>query len=129
MKHTRTSSQGQALITMLFIMVIGVLVTTGAVFALYNNTSIASNDELGMIARTTAEAGIENALLRIIRDPAYVGETIDFGGGRSAIVTVASSSSQLVTSVGTISSVTRKLQVGIQYNQGILTIVSWSEIP
>ncbi len=117
------------MITMLYIMVIGVLVTTGAVYMLFTNTAVATTDELSMMARTAAESGVENALLRLIRNPSYTGETLTLDGGRTATVTVASSSSEVITSAGSAGSVTRRVQATIQYNQGILTVVSWKEIP
>lgn len=129
MKHAHVLSRGQAMIMMLYIMVIGVIVTTGAVYALFNNTAVASMDELGMLAHSAAESGIENALLRLIRDPTYVGETVTFDTQRSAVVTVASASPQVITSVGITGRVTRKVQTAVQYNSGILTIVSWVDIP
>ena len=57
------------------------------------------------------------------------GETLMLGGGRTATVTVASNSSEIITSVGAIENVTRRVQADIRYNQGILTITSWKEIP
>lgn len=124
MKYKR----GQALITMLFIIVIGVLIATGAVFVLYTNTAVASSDELGLGAKAAAESGIENGILRLIRNPAYTGETLTLTGNRTAVVTVASSSSIFITSTGTQGNISRQVQAALQYVQGILTIVSWKEI-
>ncbi len=117
------------MITMLYIMVIGVLVATGAVYALFNNTSVASMDELGLLAHSAAESGIENALLRLIRDPTYTGETLSFGNQRTAVITVTGASPQLITSVGTIDNVSRKVQAAVNYTNGTFTILSWADVP
>jgi protein-S-isoprenylcysteine O-methyltransferase Ste14 len=130
MKQTRIQLQnGQAMITMLYMMVIGVLVTTGAVYALFTNISIASLDERGLLAHAAAESGIENGLLRLIRNPSYTGETLVFDAQRSAIITVASTSSQMITSVGIAGNTTRKITAAVQYINGIFTITSWKDVP
>lgn len=130
MKHMqRVYETGQAMITMLYIMVIGVLVTTGAVYAMVNNTSVASLDELGLMAHSAAESGIENAILRLIRDPAYVGETVTIASQQRADVSIAGVSPQIITSVGIAGGVRRKTQAAVQYTSGMLTIVSWKDVP
>lgn len=117
------------MITVLYVMIIGVLVTTGAIYALLNVTSSSSGDELGILARTAAESGAENAVLRLIRDPAYIGETMTLDGGRTATISVTGGSSPVITSVGTVADVSRRIQVAIQYTNGAVTVTSWKEIP
>jgi hypothetical protein len=117
------------MITMLYIMVIGVLVTTGAVYALYSNTAVATVDESSTLAYTFAENGIENALLRLIRDPEYIGETLVFGNHRNVEISVTGGSPQFVTAVGYSGNASRVLQVSVQYVGGDLVVDSWKEIP
>ena len=117
------------MITMLYIMVVGILVTTGAAFALISNTQAATTYEAGTLAQTVAESGLENALLRLIRDPSYAGETFVIVSGQSATVTVSTASGIVVTSSGSVGNAVRQVQAEIHYNDGILTIDSWKELP
>ncbi|HLD25400.1 MAG TPA: hypothetical protein VJB96_05795 [Patescibacteria group bacterium] len=120
---------GQVMITMLYIMVIGILVTTGATYAVIANTQSTTTYELGTRAHQAAESGIENALIRLIRDPAYAGETLVVAPGETATITVSTASGIVVTSSGTAGGTTRQIETTIQYNNGILTILSWKELP
>jgi len=129
MKKPNSRSRGQAMITMLYIMVIGVLVTTGAVYALYSNTVVATVDEASISAYAYAENGIENALLRLIRDPDYTGETLVFGDQQDVEVSILSGSPQYITAAGRSGKASRVLQVAVQYIEGELVIDSWKEIP
>ncbi len=128
MKHGHAQS-GQALISVLYTMVVGLLVTTGAAFALIANIQAATGFEQGTLAHSAAESGIENAILRYIRNPAYTGETLVIDDDRTAEVTVSSASGIVVTSTGTYGSAMRRIEATMHYNGGVLVIDSWTEIP
>jgi hypothetical protein len=127
--HTKSKSQGTVMITMLYIMIVGMLITTGAAYALIANTQSTTVYEAGTHAQAVAESGLENGLLRLIRDPDYTGETIDFGSGQTAVVTVTSVSGTVVTSTGTVGIISRQMEARIHYNEGVLVIDSWKELP
>ena len=129
MKQHLYHQKGQAMITVLFVAVIGIVVTTGALYAHVNNTVSSSLGELSILAHSAAESGVENALLRLIRDPTYTGETLTLEGGRSAIVTVTGSSQKTITSNGKAGSVTQRVGAVVHYTGGILVIDSWGDIP
>lgn len=130
MKHLRyKQSRGQVMITMLYIMVVGILVTTGAAFALIANTQSTTTFETGARARQVAESGIENALIRLVRNPAYAGESLEVNPGETATITVSNDSGIVVTSLGVSGSTSRQIQVSVEYNDGILTVQSWKELP
>jgi Tfp pilus assembly protein PilX len=126
MKKNR--SRGQALITILFITVIAI--TIGASAAVVATLDARSTQRVasGTEAYYIAESGIENAMLRLLRDPEYKGETLLISGG-SAKVTVSITSPKTVTSTGTIDNYQRTIQTIVGYNNGVFTITSWKEIP
>jgi Tfp pilus assembly protein PilX len=75
------NQQGQALITLLFFMIIGVTLLTAASIVTLGNVASTSSAEQGTIAYYNAEAGIEDALIQILRYPpgyatSYNGTTI-----------------------------------------------------
>lgn len=122
-------NSGQVLIAMLYVMVIGILVTTGAIYALINNTQATSMFEAGSLAHSAAESGAENALLRLVRNPTYSGELFTLSPGQSALVTVSTSSGITILSSGTYGTIQKQIEVEVHYNGGELVTDSWRELP
>lgn len=115
---------------MLYIMIIGVLVTTGAVYSLISNTQSASFFESGSQAYAAAENGVENALLRLIRNPSYSGETLTMDGGQGVVITVnTASGTSVIMSSGTYGNTMKQVEVKVHYNGGVLYIDSWKDFP
>lgn len=118
---------GQALVTLLFFIIIGISITTAAAIVILTSSDTASSFELGTNAYYIAESGVENALLQLERNPSYTGEVLPVGSG-TATVTVATGSSMIITSVGNLGNYLRKIQVQAVYNNNILSVTSWKEI-
>ena len=118
--------KGQALVTLLFFMVIGITITSAAVVVIVTNALSATRFEQGTDAYDIAESGAENALLRLLRNPFYTGETLPIGNG-TATITVANNT---IISSGSaaFNNEIRTIQVNTVYNNGILTVTSWKEI-
>ena len=124
----KINQKGQALVSLLFIVLIGFTVITMAVILLYVNSQSASITEQGTYAYYVAESGAEEALLRTLRNPSYVGtqigQPLSISSGSADIVV----SNGIITSTGKYNGAVRKIQVKTVYNNGILTITSWKEI-
>ncbi|MBI4009480.1 hypothetical protein HY357_04550 [Candidatus Roizmanbacteria bacterium] len=119
--------KGQALIMLLVFIIIGITVTSAAVAIMIINSTSAQKAESGTVAFQIAESGIENALLRLLRDPTYTGETnLPIGDGSSSI-SVIGSNPYTITATGVNGNFTRKLEAVVNYN-GIMNITSWREI-
>ena len=118
--------KGQALVTLLFFMVIGITITSAAVVVIVTNALSATRFEQGTDAYDIAESGAENALLRLLRNPFYTGETLPIGNG-TATITVANNT---IISSGSaaFNNEIRTIQVNTVYNNGILTVTSWKEM-
>jgi hypothetical protein len=123
------SKRGETLITLLVFMVVAITVTTTATLVILANSLNASNLEVGLIAENIAESGIENALLRLLRDPSYTGETLTVGQGTATVV-VTGTNPVVITSTGKLNNVVRKIQVTAGNNSGILAVTPpWQEVP
>ena len=118
------NSKGQALVTLLFFVIIGITIISAEAIVLYTNILSASTAEQGADAYYIAESGIEEGLLRIIRDSNYSGGTLIVGSGNVAIEV----DNGTITATGTYNNVVRKIQAETTYNNGVLTIDSWREI-
>lgn len=122
--------KGQALITLLFISVIGITIATGAVMMVVINAQSGLSNQQGSIAYEIAESGAENALLRILRDPAYAGETnLTIGSGTVDIQVSSNSGVFIATSSGKIGNYVRKVQLTSHFTPDyVLVIDSKKEI-
>lgn len=119
--------RGQALITLLFFVLISLTITTGAIIIIIANSLSVSRFQEGAIAYYAAESGIENALLRLLRDPSYTGETLVIGSSTST-VSVAGSNSKIITSVTQNGKYKRTVSVQMDYNNGYYTYSNWKEL-
>lgn len=120
----KTRQKGQAVVTLLFFMVISMSIITAIVIVVVNSAASGSNVEQGTVAYYSAETGAENALLRLVRDPSYTGETMNVNG---ATVTIQVSGST-ITSTAQYANSIRKVQVQTLYNNNVLSVTSWKEI-
>jgi hypothetical protein len=124
-----SNRKGQALVTLLFISVIGITIAVAAAVFIFQNIQASTVTEQGVDAYYVAEAGIEEGLLRTIRNASYSGtlpgQPLTVGGGS---VVISTGSGGIITAVGTYNNSVRKIQVKTVYNNGILQISSWKEI-
>lgn len=118
--------KGQALITLLFFMLISLTITSAAIIIIISNSISASKLGDGTVAYYAAESGIENALIRLLRDEDYIGETLVVGTG-TAIVTVSGDSTKTVVSVGQSGNFKRTVTAKMTYDNGYYTFSNWKE--
>lgn len=118
---------GATLIILLVVMIVAITVTTASVMMIVGNSQGASDYEQGLMARNIAESGVENAFLRLLRDPTYSGETLTVGQGSSTI-TVTGGTPQVITSRGQLGNFVRSVSATVTYSAGILTISPIREI-
>lgn len=118
---------GQALLMLVFITLIALTIIASAAVVVSGNISSASVMEQGNHAYNIAESGVEEALIRMLRDPNYAGTggtPMSINGGTVSIVV----SNGVITSTGVYNKNVRKIQAQTVYNNNVLTISSWKEI-
>jgi hypothetical protein len=120
--------QGQTLITLIFFMVIAVSIVSAAVVMIYLSAKAQSKQQLSEDAYAAAESGAENALLRLLRDPSYTGETMSIDDG-SVTTSISGSNPVTITSIGKEGDNTREIHVTAGYTNNVLTVSSWKEVP
>ncbi len=119
--------RGQALITLLFFVLISLTITSGAIIIIIANSISGSRSQEGTLAYYIAESGVENALLRLLREPNYTGETLTIGS-TTAVITVTGANPKTVVSVGQNGNFKRTVQAQMTYSNGYYTFSSWREI-
>lgn len=127
MKYNKNNERGQALVTLLYIMVIGIAITSAIAVIMLVNILGGGTMQQGELAYYTAESGIENAMLNLLRNPSYTGETFNLGAG-SVTTQVTSQNPLTIVATGRYNNIARKIQVQTIYNNNVLTISSWKEI-
>lgn len=120
-------NKGQALITLLFFMIIALIVTTASIVIMFTNSGSANIIQQTDNSYYIAESGMENAILRLIRDPNYRGETLSIGDG-SATVQINGSNPYTLVSVGQDGNFKHTIQVSANYTNDVLNISDWKEI-
>ncbi|MFH1832602.1 MAG: hypothetical protein ABH816_00345 [Candidatus Levyibacteriota bacterium] len=119
--------KGQALVTLLVFIVVGITIVTSAIEIIFVNSLAASKMENGINNYYLAESGIENGILRLLRNPDYTGETLSLAEGNVGIQ-VVHGNPIIMTSQAVENNILRKIQAEIVYNNGMLIISSWKEI-
>lgn len=121
------SSHGQALISLLFFVVIAVTISSAAVVIIIINSLSVNKLSEGNNSYYVAESGMEDALLRLLRNPNFTGETLTVGTGKTQ-VSVTGSNPIILTSQATLGNFASKIQVKANYSNNILTVLSWQEV-
>lgn len=124
----KPNQNGQTLVALLAFMTMAITITTAATTVTLINSQAGSAYAQSQEAFGYAEAGAENALLRLLRDPSFSSETLSFSGG-SATISVSGSTTKTIVSEGVSGSFRRKVQVTATHSNDIITVINWSEIP
>ena len=115
------------MITLLFFVLISLTITSAAIIIIIINSISVSRFQEGTLAYYLAESGVENALLRLLRDPNYTGETLTIGSG-TAVITVTGINPKTVVVVSQNGNFKRTVQAQMSYNNGYYTFSNWKEI-
>lgn len=119
---------GQSLIILLVFVAVAVTITAASASLAVINSSSSSNIELGQLTYNITESGIENALMRLLRDPEYTGETLTVDDGTATITVAGTYPSLTVVSQGTLGGFSRRIQAVVQFTSGVMSISSWREV-
>lgn len=120
--------KGQTLVLLLAFMAISITVTAASVGLSISGTQASSRQELGAVAYSVAESGAENALMSLLRNPGYGGETLTVGSGVATITVTGVGNTYTITSTGRVGSFVRTLRIIAVFNGGVMSINSWQEI-
>jgi hypothetical protein len=126
-KNMVTNHQGSVAIMLILVIVLLSTITTAAVALAISTTRDTTTQTLGERALAVAESGAENAILRLLRDPSYAGESnLPIGPG-TATIAVTGSSPKVITEYGHRGRV-RALVSHAQRHRQLLTVSSWREL-
>lgn len=118
---------GQSLVALLVFVVITIAITSSAVSILVVNSLSVQKFQQGIIAKNLADSGVENALLLLLRDPNYAGETLPIGAD-TVTISVTGASTKTIESTARSSDIVSKVQAVVDYINNELVIQSWKEV-
>ena len=121
------SQSGMALVTVLIFGVVAIIVITLSITLMVIQTDSSRNFTSGQETLSIAESGAENALIRLLRNPNYSGESLTFPGGTATIV-VTNGANKTITVTAQTLFATRTIQVVTTDQDGFTVIDSWGEI-
>lgn len=125
--NNKLNQKGQALITLLVFVVMATVIIAGAVSVSIINTQSTYKFADSQAALKVAETGVENALLKLLRNPDFAGEILTVGEG-TATISISGTTTKNIVSVGVNNNYTRKIQAEASFSNNVLSLTSWSEI-
>lgn len=117
--------QGYAMVVLLVFVIMSLTMISAAVNMMLIATQATSEEQLSRQALGAAESGIEEALLRTLRNPNYTGGALTLD--EAAITIIATGSTQkTITSHAAVGSISHEIDVIADYEGVELSIPSWS---
>ncbi|MEI6533160.1 MAG: hypothetical protein WCO06_04960 [Candidatus Roizmanbacteria bacterium] len=121
--------RGQSVTILLVFMVVVITVTSASVAMMLTNSLAGSTMQRGTLVLYASESGAENAIMRLLRNPNYAGETMTIDGINVVIgVNTPTTTLKVITSTATLNGIKRVLEVQLLNTDGIFGINSWKEI-
>lgn len=120
---------GQILTSVLVFMAFGLSVialsATLTIVNIQNTAKFAQSEQ----ASNYAEAGAEEGILRLIRDPAYSGGNLSLSADSVIVISVSGvGATRTVTSTATYNGFTKKVQAEVSLANNKVSLVSWKQI-
>ena len=122
------SQSGQTIIVLLIFMLLAITLTVSATAVIIINLQGNTAYQSGEIALQDAQAGAENALMRLERDSTYTGETMTLTNG-TVTITVSGTAPYTIVAKGTSGTFVRTATATATITNNVLSITSWSETP
>jgi hypothetical protein len=121
---------GQTLVALLFIVLVGIIVTVAATIILGINSIATGKLTQGEIARSLAESGAEDSLIQLLRDKSYAVTNKDIPVDLDkATVTVTQGNPIVIDSIGKSGNFNREIKVTVTFDSnGVLTVGGWKEV-
>ena len=119
--------RGQTLVLLLVFVMMAIAITTAATFIIATNSTSTSNLSIGVTTKEMAETGVQKALLALLRDPTFKGETFNIDTG-TVTSTVSGTTTLTIDSMAVNGDFIKRVEVVATYSNNVLTVGSWKDI-
>lgn len=119
--------KGQALISLLAFIAMAGVITTSAVTVAIITARSGDNFSQGNKALSVAQSGAENAILRLLRNDTYSGETMNIDSD-SVAINISGSGTKTINATSSVGGFKRTIQVVGTLSNNAFSITSWKEI-
>ena len=121
------NQKGQTLVSLLIIIAVTILAVASAIVSASLSSTTAITTISGKVYYS-AETGAEEALIKLLRDPEYSGETLDLEGVNVEVsVTSPTPTERVIISTASENNIKRRVDVSAEFLNNILTVTSWDE--
>lgn len=121
-------NKGQAIPTLLFFLIVGTTIASATAVVMAVNLLSTSRINQGMVALSAAEAGVENAILMLLRDPAFSETQLTIDDIKVKIKVESSGSRRTVISEAVRDNLRRTVEVEAEFKDEKLHTTSWQEV-
>lgn len=127
LKKLYKNDSGQILTSVIVFMAFGLsVIAISSVLTIINIQNTAKNSESAQ-ALYYAEAGAEEGIMRLVRDPAYTQGTLLIDSASVSISVTGDLLNKVITSIARYNGFTKKIVVQVSLADGKVTLVSWRE--
>lgn len=127
-KEFHTNNHGQILTSVIVFMAFGLsVIALSAVLTIINIQNTAKTTQ-SVQALNYAEAGAEEAVLRLLRDPNYPGGTLTIDAVSVSINLTGDAVNKTIVSIASYNGFTKKIQATVSLANNRLTLVSWKQV-
>jgi hypothetical protein len=120
---------GQIAIMLILVLLVLTTITTAVVAIAFSTSRDTTTTSLGSSAYAIASSGAENAILQLLRNSNYVGESnLSVGDGSVTIIVTTNGTIKTILSTATVNNVVRSVSVDASLINGQLNVLSWQEI-
>jgi Tfp pilus assembly major pilin PilA len=127
LKNKFKYQKGQTLVVLLVLVMVAIAIAGAATIIIATNSLSATTVFQGIATRQMAEAGAEKALLQLLRNPTYQGETFSLDTG-SVTSTVSGTTTLTIDSTAINGVYVKAVELKATYSNNVLTPVSWKDL-
>jgi hypothetical protein len=124
MKKISKNNSGQALISLMFFVIIAMFLISAAIVIMIVSSESTGQLEGKETVIRVAEAAGESALIKYLRDPSFAGETLNLPDGDAT----SSISGGVITVTATSNGFNEKIEITTNFAGNIMSVVSWKEV-
>ena len=119
--------EGQTLVTLLVFSVMAISVAAASVAIMINTSRATHITESQVRVMGAAESGVENAIIRLIRNPSYAGETLTLDDN-TITITVSGTDTKTIQATANNGLFQHTIQATASYVDNRLTVTSWNTV-